>query len=110
MKTRQELLKFGLSFPDTYMDTPFSDANWVLVRYGKNKRAFLWTYERNGGLCINIKVNPQWRDFWRNAFEAVRPGYHQNKEHWNTVVIDGSVPEDILKQMIGESYDLIAGK
>lgn len=107
MKTRQEILDYGNSFPDTYVDTPFSDHNWVLVRIRKNKKAFLWTYEREGQLCMNIKVDPEWRDFWRNAFEAVKPGYHQNKEHWNTVIIDGSVPEDTIKRMIAESYDLV---
>ncbi len=110
MKTREELLKFGLTFPDTYVDTPFHDDNWILVRYRKNKKAFLWTYERNGNLCINIKVAPEWRDFWRDAFEAVQPGYHQNKEHWNTIIMNGTVPEETIKQMISESYDLIVGK
>ncbi len=110
MRTREQLLKFGLTFPDTYVDTPFHDDNWILVRYKKNKKAFLWTYERNGNLCINIKVDPEWRDFWRDAFEAVQPGYHQNKEHWNTVIIDGTVPEETLGQMIAESYDLIVGR
>lgn len=110
MKTRQELLNFGLTFADTYLDAPFHDDNWVLVRCRKNKKVFLWTYEKDNELCINIKVDPQWRDFWREAFEAVRPGYHQNKEHWNTVVINGTVPEETLKQMIAESYDLVLGK
>ncbi len=58
---------------------------------------------------INIKVDPEWRDFWRNAYEAVIPGYHQNKEYWNTVILDGSVPDDEIRRMIAESYDLITG-
>ena len=104
---RKELLEYGLSFPGTYQDAPFHDPNWQLVRVKKNKRAFLWTYERNGQLNINVKVNPEWRDFWREAFDAVIPGYHQNKEHWNTVIIDGSVPDEDVKRMIAESYDLL---
>ena len=52
-------------------------------------------------------MNPEWRDFWREAFDAVIPGYHQNKEHWNTVIIDGSVPDEDVKRMIAESYDLV---
>lgn len=107
MTTREEVLRYGLTFPDTYQDMPFHDDNWVLVRYRKNKRAFLWTYEYEGQLRINIKVDPEWRDFWRDAFPAVIPGYHQNKKHWNTVILDGSVPEETLKTMIAESYDLI---
>ena len=107
MRTRQAVLNYGLSFPDTYQDAPFHDDNWQLVRVRKNKKAFLWTYERNGCLCINIKVDPEWRDFWRNTYESVLPGYHQNKEHWNTVILDGTIPEEEVKRMIAESYDLV---
>ena len=110
MTTREEVLAYGLSFPDTYQDTPFRDTNWVLVRYKKNKKAFLWTYMYEGQLRMNIKVDPEWRDFFRNAYEAVLPGYHQNKMHWNTVILDGSVPKEDIKRMIAESYDLVVGK
>ena len=65
MTTRQEALSFGMTFKDVYQDTPFHDPNWILVRYKKNKKAFLWTYEYEGQMRINIKVDPQWRDFWR---------------------------------------------
>lgn len=109
MTTREEALNYGMTFKNVYIDTPFRDDNWVLVRYKKNKKAFLWTYEYEGQMRINIKTDPEWRDFWRNAYEAVIPGYHQNKEHWNTVILDGSVPEDVIKRMIAESYDLVVG-
>ena len=66
MTTRQEALSFGMTFKDVYQDTPFHDPNWILVRYKKNKKAFLWTYEYEGQMRINIKVDPQWRDFWRS--------------------------------------------
>ena len=91
------MLEYGLSFPNVYLDAPFHDENWQLVRSHENKKAFLWTYERNGNLCINIKVDPEWRDLWRNAYESVLPVYHQNKEHWNTVILDGIVPEEEIK-------------
>lgn len=107
MKTRQEVIDYGLSFKDTYLDAPFHDENWQLVRSSKNKKAFLWTYERNGYMCINIKVAPEWRDLWRSIYKSVLPAYHQNKEHWNTVILDGTVPEQEIKRMIAESYDLI---
>ena len=87
MNTREEILAYGLSFPDTYQNAPFRDPNWQLVRVRNTKKAFLWTYEKDGLLHINVKVDPEWRDFWREAFTAVQPGYHQNKEHWNTVVM-----------------------
>ena len=110
MTTREEVLAYGLSFPNTYQDAPFHDDNWQLVRVKGSKKAFLWSYERNGNNCINIKVDPEWRDFWRSTYPAVQPGYHQNKEHWNTVILDGSVPEEDIKRMIAESYDLVTMK
>lgn len=107
MKTREEILAYGLTFADTYMDTPFSDTNWQLVRVKQSKKAFLWTYEKDGFLNLNVKVDPEWRDFWRSTYESVIPGYHQNKEHWNTIILDGSIPNEDVKRMIAESYDLV---
>ncbi len=107
MKTREEALSYGLSFPDTYQEAPFHDTNWQLVRVKKSKKAFLWTYEKDGYINLNLKVDPQWRDLWRKTYRSVLPAYHQNKEHWNTVVLDGSIPDDVIKRMIAESYDLI---
>ena len=107
MKTREEALAYGLSFPYTYKEAPFHDQNWELVRVHGSKKAFLWVYERNGYINMNVKVNPEWRDFWRKAYPAVQPGYHQNKEHWNTIILDGSVPDDAVREMIAESYRLV---
>ena len=107
MKTREEALAYGLSFKDTYIEAPFHDENWQLVRVKSNKKAFLWTYERNGYINLNVKVSPEWRDFWRSAYASVVAGYHQNKEHWNTIILDGSIPDKDIKRMISESYDLV---
>ena len=108
MRTREEALEFGLSLPDTYQDAPFHDDNWQLVRVKGSGKAFLWTYERNGFINLNVKVSPEWRDLWRDIYAAVVPGWHQNKENWNTIILDGSVPTDEIKRMIAESYDLVA--
>ena len=95
MKTRKEALEYGLSFPDTYQDAPFHDDNWQLVRFKGNKKAFLWTYERDGFINLNVKVDPDRAFHWRYVYESVIPGYHQNKDHWNTIIL-------------AESYDLIS--
>ena len=89
MRTRQEALEYGLSFPDTYEEAPFHDQNWQLVRVKGTRKAFLWTYERDGYINLNVKVNPEWRDFWR------------------TIILDGTIPDDEIKRMIAESYDLV---
>ena len=107
MKTREEALNYGLSFPNTYMEMPFHDPNWQLVRVKGSRKAFIWTYERNGYMNLNVKVDPEWRDYWRDAFESVLPGWHQNREHWNTIILDGSVPDDAVREMIAESYRLV---
>lgn len=108
MTTREEALAYGLSFPDTYQEAPFHDQNWQLVRVKGSRKTFLWTYERNGYINLNVKADPQWRDFWRNAYPAVTAGYHQNKEHWNTIILDGTIPDHDIRRMIAESYDLAA--
>jgi O-6-methylguanine DNA methyltransferase len=107
MQTREEALAYGLSFPDTYREAPFHDDNWQLVRVKGSKKAFLWTYERGGYINLNVKVDPEWREFWRSAFRSVIPGWHQNKEHWNTIILDGTIPDEDIKRMIAESYDLV---
>ena len=107
MTTREEAIAYGLTFPDTYMEMPFKDTNWQLIRVKESKKAFLWVYEREGYINLNVKVSPEWRDFWRKAFKSVITGWHQNKEHWNTIILDGSIPEKDIKTMIAESYALI---
>ena len=107
MNTREEALNYALSFQDTYQDAPFHDDNWQLIRIRGSKKAFLWTYERDGFINLNVKVNPEWRDFWRNMYTAVIPGWHQNKNHWNTIILDGTIPDEDIRRMIAESYDIV---
>lgn len=107
MILRKEVLKYGLSFPDTYRDAPFHDDNWQLIRVKGSSKTFMLVYERNGSVWVNVKVDPEWRDFWRRTYPSVIPAYHQNKEHWNTIILDGTIPEDEVKRMIADSYDLV---
>ena len=72
----------------------------------KNKKTFALIYDKDGYVWINVKCDPEWREFWRNAFESVVPAYHMNKTHWNSIILDGSVPDKDIQRMIGESYDL----
>jgi len=107
MTRREEALSYGLSFEGTYQQAPFHDDNWQLVRVKPSDKAFLWTYEREGYINLNVKVKPEWRDFWRQTYASVVPGWHQNKDHWNTIILDGSIPDSDIKRMIAESYDLV---
>ena len=107
MKTREEAVAYGLTFQDSYEDRPFKDQRWQVIRVKPSKKIFLWIYEKDELIYLNVKTDPRWRDFWRAAYPSVIPGYHQNKEHWNTIILDGSVPDKDIERMIAESYDLV---
>jgi len=112
--TRRDLIDYCLTYPLAYEDYPFDDVAdagaWTVMRHRANKKSFALIYERNGKLCVNLKCDPLEADFLRQAFIDVTPAYHMNKEHWNTVTLNGDVPEDELKRMIERSYDLIKPK
>ena len=108
MKTREEAAAYGLTFPDSYEDRPFKDQRWQVIRVKPGKKIFLWIYEKDELIHLNVKTDSRWRDFWRAAYPSVIPGYHQNKEHWNTIILDGTIPDETIKCMIAESYDLVS--
>ena len=58
-------------------------------------------------LQFNVKCDPEEAETLREQYAAIQPGYHMNKKHWNTVIVDGTVPEKILRSMIDESYRLV---
>ena len=107
MLTREDAIEYGLSFPDAYLDTPFHDLNWQLIRVKDLKKAFMLIFEWNGHISLNVKMDPVKAQFLRQSFPSVLPAYHQNKEHWSTIVLDGSVPDREIQLMIAESYDLV---
>ena len=61
-------------------------------------------------LRVSLKCEPVLAEQLREAHDAVLPGHHLNKRHWNTVIIDGSLPEQMIKDMIEDSYDLVVSK
>ena len=56
---------------------------------------------------VSLKCDPDWSSVLRNAYPAVRPGYHLNKRHWNTVSLDGSIADDEVLELIDHSYELV---
>lgn len=110
MKKREEIIKHCLTYENVYEDYPFHDPNWCVIRHRDNRKVFAWIFEKDGRNWVNVKVDPEWRDFWRQTYESVLPAYHLNKEHWNSIILDGTVPEKDIKRMIGESYDLTKKK
>ena len=64
----------------------------------------------DGDLSINLKCDPALALEIRERYASVTPGYHMNKKHWNTVMLNGSVPDKEIFSWIDHSYDLIAGR
>lgn len=109
-KVRKSIIEHCLTFDNVYEDYPFRDNSWTVMRHKGNNKVFAWIFEREEHIWVNVKCDPEWRDLWRGAFESVLPAYHLNKKHWNSVILDGSIPEEDVKRMISESYDLTAGR
>ncbi len=107
---RQQVIDFCLTLEDSYEDYPFHDDDWCVIRHRGNKKIFAWIFERHGNIWVNVKCDPEWREFWRSAFDSVLPAYHLNKTHWNSIILDGSIPDADVERMISESYDLTRGK
>jgi predicted DNA-binding protein (MmcQ/YjbR family) len=102
--TPKALRDHCLSFPGAQETFPFGPENSVFKVAGK-----IFALSRLDGtpLRVSLKCEPALAEQLRAAHAAVIPGYHLNKRHWNTVIIDGSLPDAMLRDMIEDSYDLI---
>ena len=95
-----------LRHTDVFEDYPFDDPNWTCMRRKTNRKIFAAIFERDGKIWINLKAEPMRAEFWRAAYPAVLPGYHMNKRHWISVILDGSMSDDEILPLIEDSYEL----
>ncbi len=101
----EELRAFCLSFNATVEDFPFSPDMSVFKVLGK---LFALTRLDGSPLTVNLKCDPEDAIRLREEYEGlIIPGYHMNKRHWNTVTVDGDLPDRLLKELIEDSYDLV---
>ena len=105
--TPRELRRRCLNQPGAFEDFPFGEQVSVFKIAGK---VFAITDLEGVPLEISVKCEPEVAEMLRSAHAAVRPGYHLNKRHWNTVTLDGSLTDDQIERMIQDSYDLVAAK
>lgn len=103
----EEFRDYCLLKPGTTEETPFGPD--TLVFKVMNKMYALTgidTFE-----FINLKCDPEYAIELREKYDgSIRPGYHMNKQQWNSVDTDGAVPDDLIRQLIDDSYDLIVAK
>jgi len=101
----EELRDYAIAKPDTEEGFPFGESTLVFKVKGK---IFLLVSLDAQPLQFNAKCDPEKAMELREQYDSVRPGYHMNKKHWNTVIIDGSLSKKQLKEMIDHSYALVA--
>lgn len=106
MTTRREAIDACLTLPGSYEDYPFDDPNWTVMRHGSNHKSFAMIYDRDGALWMNVKAEPMAVILWQQVFAAVRPAYHMNKEHWVSILLDGSMASGEVMRLVEDSYRL----
>lgn len=105
---REEVIKYCLELSDTYKDNPFSrDREAVTLKHKRNNKWFaLIIINVKGKEYLNIKTDPEYSEILRKAYNYIIPGYHMNKEHWNTVILSEKCDKEIVQELLEQSYHL----
>ena len=104
MKTRKELIDLCLTFAGSVEDYPFDDDNWTCMRHGHGGKIFALIFERDGNIWVNLKNLPDVCATWEEACPSIVPAYHMNKKHWLSIILDGTVPDRLISDLIADSY------
>ncbi|MDE6863135.1 MAG: MmcQ/YjbR family DNA-binding protein [Eubacterium sp.] len=81
--------------------------NWIRYQIGGKMFAAVCLDENNKPYYITLKLDPAEGEFLREQYEDIIPGYYMNKIHWNSIKAEGTVPDDLLKDMLDKSYQLV---
>ena len=104
----EQIREYVLQKPSVTEGFPFGGDTLV---FKVNEKVFLLTGLDSDPLQFNVKCDPDRAIELREEYpENILPGYHMNKKHWNTIVVDGAVPKKLLKEMIDDSYTLVNKK
>lgn len=106
--TREEVIKYSLTLPNTFEDYPFKDEEIpsAVIKHTENKKWFALIMNVRNDVYLNVKTEPSYSDILRNAYNYIIPAYHMNKEHWNTIIINKNVDKNLVKELIYQSYEL----
>ena len=113
--TFDEIISYGLKKKNSYIDYPFGDTpTCVRLRVGNRTPIFVMLNEIRGNSIVTLSCEPMTGDFYRRLYPGkVVRGYHcppVQQPHFNTVILDGTVPDDALKTMIDEAYEAVVKK
>lgn len=106
--THEEFIALALDLcPQGWRDWPFAgDGETSVLRHRDNGRWFALLFFLEGKPCVNLKCEPMQADFWRRVYPHVCPGWHMNKTHWNTLILEDYMPREDLCKMILDSFQL----
>ncbi len=107
--TADELLEFCLSLPQAIETFPFGEETSVFKTSG-NGKIFALSSLGIEPLTVSLKCDPEESRALRQEFPQITPGYHLNKKHWITIVLDGHVDDDLVRQLIQDSHALVRPK
>ncbi len=96
--------KLLLSKPEAIEDYPF---NLDVAVYKIRGKMFATLSQRDGVNNMNLKCAPDQALMLRKIYASVVPGWHMNKKHWNTLLLDGSIPPKEIRYMIDHSYEMV---
>ncbi len=102
--TARRLRDLCLGFPGAVEEFPFTAEHSVFKVAGK---MFAISALGREPLEVSVKCEPELAIALRESYDAIRPGYHLNKRHWNTITLDGSLPDQLVRDLIEDSYDLV---
>lgn len=102
---KNKIIEYCLKKKDATKDYPFG-ADPVAMKIAGKMFALIFE-DKAENVRLNLKCDPIIAENLREQHEAVQPGYHMNKKHWNTIILDGSLSEQDIFVMIDHSYDLV---
>ncbi|MEM6885716.1 MAG: MmcQ/YjbR family DNA-binding protein [Verrucomicrobiota bacterium] len=96
-----------LAYPETEVSEPFGLGALV---YKVSDKMFALMWVENVPVRLNLKCDPDRAIELRDEYDSIEPGYHMNKKHWNSVYLDGGVPDGIVLELIRHSFDCVLAK
>ena len=102
----EEIREYCVSMPEVTESFPFDEETLVFKAKGK---MFLLLSLTDSPVRLNVKCDPEKAIALRAEYACILPGYHMNKKHWNTIVLDGTLGKKLLRDQIDDSYSLVVG-
>lgn len=104
---QKEIIEFCLTLPNTFEDKPFNDNyDTIVMKHKDNKKWYALIIEVQDKIYLNVKTIPEYSELLRSAYEYIIPGYHMNKQHWNSIIISDKVYVSLVQELIEQSYEL----